>query len=153
MRILVTGAAAFIGYHFIKRLLKEGNIVVSIDNLNNYYDVQLKLGRVCQLEDSEWSSGFKFIKMDLADRKRLQALFEAEQFDIVANFGGQTGVRYSIENPDTYIDNNIMGFLNILECSRHFPVKYLLYSSSSSVYGGNTKVPFSEDDRVDCPHI
>jgi nucleoside-diphosphate-sugar epimerase len=151
MRILVTGVAGFIGFHLVKRLLKEGNIIVGIDNLNNYYDVRLKLGRVRQIEDSEWSSDFKFIKMDLADRERLQSLFEKEQFDIVVNFGGQAGVRYSIENPYTYIDSNIMGFMNILECCRHYPVKHLLYCSSSSVYGGNTKVPFSEDDRVDSP--
>ena len=162
MRILVTGAAGFVGYHLVKRLLKEGNSVVGIDNLNHYYDVNLKIGRLSNLgiDYSEGGEGrlhsskyalLGFEKFDIRERERLEKLFAQEKFDIVVNLAGQAGVRYSIENPYTYIDNNIVGFLNVLECCRHYPVKHLVYSSSSSVYGGNTKVPFSEDDRVDNP--
>ena len=162
MRFLVTGSAGFVGYHLVKRLLEDGNTVVGIDNLNHYYDVNLKIGRLSDLgiDDSEGKEGvsysrkyalFRFEKFDIRERERLEVLFAQEKFDIVVNLAGQAGVRYSIDTPYTYIDNNIIGLLNVLECCRHYPVKHLVYSSSSSVYGGNTKVPFSEDDRVDNP--
>lgn len=161
-KILVTGAAGFIGFHLVKRLLTEGMSVVGIDNINDYYDVNLKLGRLKELgisipertESVVQSSSFpelRFLKMDLVDRDKLSSLFETEEFDIVMNLAAQAGVRYSIENPYAYIDSNIVGFINLLECFRHYPVKHLVYASSSSVYGGNTKVPFSEDDNVDRP--
>lgn len=162
MKLLVTGAAGFIGYHLVKRLLEEGNAIVGVDNLNHYYDVNLKLGRLSDLgidcpknmEEMSQSSKyalFRFIKFDIQERERLEELFAQEKFEIVVNLAGQAGVRYSIDNPYAYIDSNVIGYLNMLECCRHYPVKHFVYASSSSVYGGNTKVPFSEDDRVDNP--
>ena len=163
MKILVTGAAGFIGFYVAKGLLSLGNEVVGIDNLNDYYDVRLKLARLVQLgvEENEFAYDrpynsriyplFRFIKLDLADKQGLQALFSTERFDHVINLAAQAGVRYSLENPFSYVDSNLVGFVNLLECCRHFPVEHLTYASSSSVYGGNTKTPFSEDDRVDAP--
>ncbi len=145
MKVLVTGAAGFIGFHFVKRLLDRGDEVVGIDNLNDYYPVVLKEARLAQLPP------FRFLRMDIADRQALPALFESERFDAVVHLAAQAGVRYSIENPWAYVDSNLVGFMNILECCRHYPVRHLVYASSSSVYGGNEKTPFSEEDKVDNP--
>jgi UDP-glucuronate 4-epimerase len=146
--ILVTGAAGFIGYHLSDRLLNEGHRVIGIDNLNSYYDVNLKESRLELLVDQE---EFSFYKLDLADRKGIDRLFALYDFDIVVNLAAQAGVRYSLTNPRAYIDSNITGFSNILEGCRHHPVKHLVYASSSSVYGANTKMPFSVRDNVDRP--
>lgn len=148
MSILVTGAAGFIGFHLTKRLLNEGAQVVGFDNLNDYYDVNLKYARLKQLEDDE---RFTFVKGDLADRQAIADLFATHQFDIVVNLAAQAGVRYSLQNPYVYIDSNISGFINILEGCRHNNVKHLVYASSSSVYGANTKMPFSVHHNVDHP--
>ena len=156
MNILVTGSAGFIGSNLVKRLfhdMKEGTIV-GVDNLNNYYDVSLKEYRLRELEklNSQISTvNYQFVKGSIGDRELINRLFEEYKFDIVVNLAAQAGVRYSIENPDVYIESNILGFYNILEACRHNPVEHLVYASSSSVYGGNTKVPFSVDDRVDNP--
>lgn len=147
-KILVTGAAGFIGSHLGKKLLAKGAEVVGLDNLNDYYDVNLKLARLKQLETC---SGFKFVKMDLSDREGIAALFAAEKFDTVVNLAAQAGVRYSLENPHAYIDSNISGFMNILEGCRHNAVRHLVYASSSSVYGANTSMPFSVHHNVDHP--
>ena len=147
MKILITGAAGFIGFSLAKRLLDRGDTVVGIDNLNDYYPVALKRARLAEIQ----SPAFRFVEMDIADRKALPELFAAEKFDCVVNLAAQAGVRYSIENPWAYVDSNLVGFANILECCRHYPVGHLVYASSSSVYGGNEKVPFSEDDKVDNP--
>lgn len=147
MSILVTGAAGFIGFHLTKRLLNEGAQVVGFDNLNDYYDVNLKYARLKQLEHEN----FTFIKGDLADRKAVSDLFAANRFDIVVNLAAQAGVRYSLENPYAYTDSNISGFINILEGCRHNNVRHLVYASSSSVYGANTKMPFSIHHNVDHP--
>ena len=148
MKVLVTGAAGFIGFHLSQRLLGRGDEVVGIDNLNDYYPVALKRARLAELAPE---SRFRFIPMDIADREALPKLFEAEKFDAVVNLAAQAGVRYSIENPWAYVDSNLVGFVNILECCRHYPVRHLVYASSSSVYGGNEKTPFSEEDKVDNP--
>lgn len=147
-KILVTGAAGFIGSHLGKKLLAKGVEVVGLDNLNDYYDVNLKLARLKQLEECP---GFRFVKMDLSDREGIAALFAAEKFDTVVNLAAQAGVRYSLENPHAYIDSNISGFMNILEGCRHNAVKHLVYASSSSVYGANTSMPFSVHHNVDHP--
>lgn len=158
--ILVTGATGFIGSNLVKRLFKDlkGATIVGIDNMNNYYDVSLKEYRLKELEQlsvcpTVLPSGNKwlFVKGDIADKATIDKLFAEYHFDIVVNLAAQAGVRYSIENPDAYIMSNMMGFYNILEACRHNPVKHLVYASSSSVYGGNKKVPFSTDDRVDNP--
>lgn len=147
MKFLVTGAAGFIGFHISKRLLAMGHEVVGIDNMNNYYDVSLKQSRLDLLP----STLFHFHKLDLADREGMARLFADEQFARVIHLAAQAGVRYSLENPYTYADANLSGFLNILEGCRHNQVKHLLYASSSSVYGLNRKLPFSTDDSVDHP--
>ncbi|NDI97597.1 NAD-dependent epimerase [Flavobacterium sp. LaA7.5] len=162
MKILVTGAAGFIGYHLSEKLLSLGHTVVGLDNINDYYDVNLKLARLKQLgiEQVEYNvllSGsihndkFKFIKLNLEDREAINKLFEKEQFDSICNLAAQAGVRYSIENPHAYIESNIVGFINILEACRNYNVKKIVYASSSSVYGLNDKIPFSTDDSVDNP--
>lgn len=164
MKILVTGAAGFIGYHLAKRLIDLGFDVTGLDNINDYYDVNLKYARLAQLGISKENSqhfnavcassqfdNFKFIRLNLEDRSALPLLFEQCQFDYVINLAAQAGVRYSLENPMAYVDSNIVGFVNILECCRHNKIKHLVYASSSSVYGENDKIPFSEEDRVDFP--
>ncbi|NLV29152.1 MAG: NAD-dependent epimerase/dehydratase family protein [Erysipelotrichaceae bacterium] len=149
MKILVTGAAGFIGSFLCKKLLETtDNLIVGIDNLNDYYDVSIKEARLDLLQPF---TKFVFKKGDLADKAFIDSLFEKYQFDIVVNLAAQAGVRYSIDNPEVYIHSNIIGFYNILEACRYHPVKHLVYASSSSVYGGNTKVPFSTDDKVDNP--
>ena len=151
MKILVTGAAGFIGFHLIKALLKQDCFIVGIDNLNAYYDVNLKKDRLKILSEHSTEASFKFIKLDLADRTAMASLFADYSFDIVVNLGAQAGVRYSIEKPHEYVDSNLVGFVNILEGCRHAKVKHLVYASSSSVYGMNIKQPFSTKDRVDFP--
>lgn len=155
MKILVTGAAGFIGHGLIKPLLLRGDEVVGIDNLNDYYDPALKTARLDDLarfgDAHQAQDRFRFIKMDLADRDAMATLFDDEQFDAVVNLAAQAGVRYSIENPQAYIDSNLVGFANILEGCRQTKVKHLVYASSSSVYGMNKKQPFSTEDRVDYP--
>src|SRR4030067_1232572 len=147
-KILVTGAAGFIGFSLSKRLVERGDEVVGIDNLNDYYDVNLKKARLAQLEGRQ---GFKFVKMSLEDREDILRLFKEERFDRPVNLAAQAGVRYSLINPYSYIDSNIVGFINLLEGCRHNEVKHLIYASSSSVYGANTKMPFSVHDNVDHP--
>jgi UDP-glucuronate 4-epimerase len=164
MKILVTGAAGFIGFHLSQKLLELGHVVVGIDNINDYYDVNLKYARLKELGverksaeiyykeiTSSTNEKFKFIRLNLEDKKELFQLFTTESFDVVCNLAAQAGVRYSIETPNAYIQSNIVGFLNILECCRHHEIKHLVYASSSSVYGMNKKVPFSEEDIVDNP--
>ena len=165
MKILVTGAAGFIGSKIAFLLAQRGDEVVGLDNINDYYDVRLKYGRLHELgialglDSVEWhkeyvSSTFpqlRFVRMGIEDKESLDALFAKEQFDKVINLAAQAGVRYSITNPYAYLTSNLTGFLNIIECCRHYPVKHLLFASSSSVYGLNTKAPFSEDDKVDNP--
>lgn len=163
MKILVTGAAGFIGFYTSKVLLSKGHQVVGLDNINDYYDVNLKFSRLNELgiaknKASEFnilckskSEDFTFIRMNLEDRDELPKLFKNEKFDIICNLAAQAGVRYSLENPETYVDSNLVGFLNILECCRNYDIKHLVYASSSSVYGMNKKIPFSTDDNVDHP--
>lgn len=164
MKVLVTGAAGFIGFHLTTKLLEEGVEVYGLDNINDYYDVNLKYARLKELGinwrnaevfnqevDSYKYNDFKFIRLNLEDKSNLSSLFEKQKFDIVCNLAAQAGVRYSLENPDVYIQSNIVGFLNILEASRHFEIKHLVYASSSSVYGANKKIPFETSDNVDHP--
>jgi UDP-glucuronate 4-epimerase len=151
LNILVTGAAGFIGFHLTKRLCDEGHYVVGVDNLNDYYDVQLKKNRLAQLDVFVDRGLFLFKKIDIADLSGLEEIFDETKLDIVINLAAQAGVRYSLENPHEYIRSNVQGFMNILECCRHNSISKLIYASSSSVYGGNTKLPFSESDRVDNP--
>lgn len=147
-KILVTGTAGFIGFHLCRRLLKDGYSVVGIDNLNNYYDVNLKKNRLAQLDGTP---EFRFFKLDLADREGIGNLFAEEKFALVAHLAAQAGVRYSLTNPHAYVDSNLVGFTNILEACRHNDVRHLTYASSSSVYGANTCMPFSIHHNVDHP--
>tara|TARA_Y100000780_G_scaffold167369_1_gene152233 strand:+ start:3988 stop:4971 length:984 start_codon:yes stop_codon:yes gene_type:complete len=148
MKFLVTGAAGFIGMHTTLRLLEDGHEVVGLDNLNSYYDPALKQHRLAQLKGKK---GFRFVKMDLADREDIARLFKEEKFNRVIHLAAQAGVRYSIEAPFDYVDSNLVGMMSILEGCRHNEVQHLVYASSSSVYGMNTKTPFSEQDNVDYP--
>jgi UDP-glucuronate 4-epimerase len=165
MKILVTGAAGFIGLHVCLQLLKKGHHVVGLDNLNAYYDINLKLARLQELgiakenailphqisHSERYGKSFNFIKMAIEDRQQLPILFKNEGFDVVCNLAAQAGVRYSIENPESYIDSNIVGFLNVLECCRNYQIQHLVYASSSSVYGSNTKIPFETTDPAEYP--
>lgn len=165
MKILVTGAAGFIGYHVCEQLLRENFTVVGLDNINDYYDVNLKYNRLKELgiqtKDAKKfhvkansilvENNFSFYRMNLENREELPELFANEKFDLVCNLAAQAGVRYSLEEPNVYVDSNIVGFLNILECCRHNQIKHLVYASSSSVYGLNKNIPFSVDDSVDQP--
>lgn len=147
-KILITGAAGFIGFHLSNLLLKNGYDVIGIDNMNDYYDIRLKEGRLSILNEK---NNFKFYKIDLVDKKNIDYIFEKYKFDYVINLAAQAGVRYSIENPYAYVDSNLIGFMNILESCRNYQVKHLLYASSSSVYGGNKVAPFSTEHQVDHP--
>ncbi len=147
-KILITGAAGFIGFFLARRLLSAGLEVVGLDNLNDYYDPALKKGRLEQLAPLP---GFTFVRQDLAERPAVEQLFAEHKFDAVVNLAAQAGVRYSLENPHAYVDSNLVGFVNVLEGCRHNGVKHLVFASSSSVYGGNTKMPFSVHDNVDHP--
>jgi UDP-glucuronate 4-epimerase len=163
MKILVTGAAGFIGFHTVNKLIKEGYSVVGLDNINDYYEPLLKYARLreCGIEQSDikWYKrvnskilkDYSFIRMNLEDKQQLFALFQSEKFDYVINLAAQAGVRYSLENPDVYIQSNVIGFHNILEACKNYPPKHLVHASSSSVYGGNTKIPFEESDKTDSP--
>lgn len=163
MKILITGTAGFIGFHLAKRMLNEGWQVLGYDNINEYYDINLKYARLYEtgilrndvsygkLIQSNTYINYRFVQANLEDRSFIEDLFKTEQFDVVCNLAAQAGVRYSIENPHAYIDSNIVGFMNILECCRHNDIKHLVYASSSSVYGNSDKIPFSENDRVDHP--
>lgn len=164
MNILVTGAAGFVGYHLCKKLILENHHVYGIDNLNSYYDVRLKIDRLVQLGIDTTSEDFlrqreltnqdaslKFWQLDLVDAQGLDGLFQRENFDLVINLAAQAGVRYSIDNPKIYVQSNVVGFINILEACRQHKIKHLIYASSSSVYGNQEKIPFSEEDRVDHP--
>lgn len=165
MNILVTGAAGFIGFHSCTSLLAEGHTVVGLDNINDYYDVGLKLDRLAQLgiareeaqvfgtycSSSTFGESFTFIRVALQDREELPKVFDNHSFDVVVNLAAQAGVRHSIDHPEAYIDGNIVGFLNVLECCRNHQVKKLVYASSSSVYGNSDAVPFTEDQQVDNP--
>ena len=163
MKILVTGTAGFIGFHLAKRLISEGHTVIGLDSINDYYDVNLKYGRLSvsgiekdkieynKLVQATGDIPYRFIKLNLEDRENLNRLFNEEKFDRVCNLAAQAGVRYSLTNPYAYIDSNIVGFINILEACRHHGVKHLVYASSSSVYGLNETIPFSEKDNVDHP--
>jgi UDP-glucuronate 4-epimerase len=163
MKILVTGTAGFIGFHLARKLVSEGHTVVGLDSINDYYDINLKYSRLSfsgiekdkidynKSVQSIGNNGYRFIRLNLEDRENLNLLFKKEQFDRVCNLAAQAGVRYSLTNPYAYIDSNIVGFVNILEACRHNQVKHLVYASSSSVYGLNENIPFSEKDNVDHP--
>lgn len=162
-KFLVTGTAGFIGFHLANALLEKGEEVVGLDNINDYYDVNLKYARLNEAgisrEEADWNTltqskkypAYRFIQQNLEDKDGMMKLFAEEKFDYVVHLAAQAGVRYSIDHPDVYIQSNIVGFFNILEACRYYPMKHLLYASSSSVYGDNEKVPFSEDDNVDNP--
>lgn len=168
MKILVTGAAGFIGFHLVEELMKQSNVeVVGIDNINDYYDVNLKYARLIEsgidrenIKDckenlypvqSDKYENYQFLKLDITNFELLNQLFQKEKFTHVVNLAAQAGVRYSLENPHAYVQSNLVGFVNLLECCRHHKIEHLVYASSSSVYGANAKIPFSEDDRVDNP--
>lgn len=151
MKVLVTGAAGFIGFHLTLALLERGDEVVGIDNLNDYYDPALKELRLSKIKEHTNVEKFSFFKLDIADKTAIEYLFSKNEFDMVVNLAAQAGVRYSIDNPHAYVESNLVGFVNILEGCRNTKVKHLVYASSSSVYGMNVKQPFSTNDRVDYP--
>ncbi|MEL6917710.1 MAG: NAD-dependent epimerase [Bacteroidota bacterium] len=165
MKILVTGAAGFIGFHITKKLLEKGHEVVGLDNINDYYNINLKYARLENLgvardraelfhkknASSTYKNNFSFVRMNLENREGLPQLFEQEKFDVVCNLAAQAGVRNSIKNPNVYVDSNVVAFLNLLECCRHNAIQHLVYASSSSVYGSNTEIPFKVTDNVDHP--
>lgn len=167
MKVLITGVAGFIGFHLAKQMLVKGHEVVGLDNINDYYATSLKFSRLealgilreeaemfgapCTTTAKDTGGKFTFLRIHLEDREALPELFREEKFDLVCNLAAQAGVRYSIENPNAYIDSNILGFINLLECCRHYPVKHLVYASSSSVYGLNREIPFKVSDNVDHP--
>jgi UDP-glucuronate 4-epimerase len=163
MKILVTGAAGFIGFHTVNQFIDKGHEVVGLDNINDYYSPQLKYQRLkaagIETDEIKWynaviskkNANYSFVRMNLEDKQQLFSLFQKENFDFVINLAAQAGVRYSIENPDVYIQSNTLGFHYLLEACRYYPVKHLVHASSSSVYGTNAKIPFSEDDKVDTP--
>ena len=163
MKVLVTGAAGFIGYHLVKKLVNTDNQIVGLDNINDYYDLRIKYGRLDEcgihiqnikhnlLIQSKKYNNYRFIKIDLTEQKHIYNLFDKQNLDIVVNLAAQAGVRYSITNPDTYLQSNIIGFYNILEACRNYNIKHLVFASSSSVYGWNEKMPFSTSDNVDHP--
>lgn len=163
MKILITGTAGFIGFHLAKKLIERGDDIIGLDNINEYYDINLKYSRLestgIHKENIEWGKllkstiylNYRFIKLNLEDSNGINELFNSEKFDVVINLAGQAGVRYSIEQPMSYIQSNIVGFANLLESSRKFKIKHLIYASSSSVYGANTKIPFSIKDNTDQP--
>ena len=147
-KILVTGCAGFIGMHLSKALLEQGYDVIGVDNLNDYYDVRLKNDRLMILKKNDH---FNFTKLDISNKEAIESVFKSNSIDKVVNLAAQAGVRYSLENPNSYIDSNVLGFMNVLECCRHYKIKGLVYASSSSVYGGNVDIPFSVDHIVDTP--
>lgn len=151
MKILVTGVAGFIGFHVTLRLLERGDTVIGVDNLNDYYDVSLKEARLAAIRSHGQAENFRFEKLNIADNEAIESLFQAEKPERVIHLAAQAGVRYSLQNPHAYIQSNIVAFTNILEACRSNNVQHLVYASSSSVYGGNTKMPFSEEDSVDHP--
>lgn len=151
LKIVVTGVAGFIGFYVAKRLLARGDVVIGVDNLNDYYDVSLKQARLAQLNAHEHADHFTFIRQDIADSQGLLNLFAMHKPERVVHLAAQAGVRYSLQNPHAYSQSNLVGFVNVLEACRHHNVQHLVYASSSSVYGGNTKLPFSEQDAVDHP--
>ena len=151
MKILITGSAGFIGFHLAYHLCKNGYTVLGIDNLNDYYDVNLKKARLNQLSPFSKNDKFNFLKLDITQKNDLEEIFKNNEFDLVVHLAAQAGVRYSLENPHSYIESNVVGFMNMLECCRKFKVLNILYASSSSVYGKNEKLPFCEGDRVDDP--
>ncbi|MBR4462512.1 MAG: SDR family NAD(P)-dependent oxidoreductase [Erysipelotrichaceae bacterium] len=149
-KILVTGSCGFIAYHLCKKLLKEHDAtIVGVDNMNDYYEVSLKEARLKELEDL--GKDFTFIRMDISDKEKMEELFAQNRFDLVVNLAAQAGVRYSLENPDVYIQSNVLGFYNLLEAVRNHPIEHLVFASSSSVYGNSDKIPFSTEDKVDQP--
>ena len=151
MRVLVTGAAGFIGFHVVLQLLARGDEVIGIDNLNDYYDPALKHARLAEIQQADNAKNFAFHPIDIADSAALIAIFSQQKIERVIHLAAQAGVRYSLINPHSYVQSNLVGFVNILEACRHHPVEHLVYASSSSVYGGNEKMPFSESDQVDHP--